>query len=133
MMPSLPTLTLTAVIDILLVAALVYQAILIVRGRRAAHILTGIGILVLAYLGAVWAHLELLRTLLATLAPYTAFAIIVLPHPGGPTSSTPLGTTPPSFWYFSGLRRKSTTSTSSLLAFSIPATSPNVTRVRPFS
>ncbi|HUQ95219.1 MAG TPA: diadenylate cyclase CdaA [Bryobacteraceae bacterium] len=77
-MPSLPSLTLTAVIDILLVAALVYQAILIVRGRRAAHILTGIGVLVLIYVVAVWTQLELLRTLLATLAPYTAFAIIVM-------------------------------------------------------
>jgi diadenylate cyclase len=77
-MPKLPNFTIAAVIDILLVAVLVYQAILIVRGRRAAHILTGIGVLVFVYLGAVWAHLELLRTLLATLAPYTAFALIVM-------------------------------------------------------
>ena len=77
-MPALPQLTFTAILDILLVAALVYQAILIVRGRRAAQILTGIGVLVLVYLAAVWAHLELLRTLLATLAPYTAFALIVM-------------------------------------------------------
>jgi len=77
-MPTLPNLTVSAVIDILLVSVLVYQAILIVRGRRAAHILTGIGVLVFVYLGAVWARLELLRTLLATLAPYTAFALIVM-------------------------------------------------------
>lgn len=76
--PPLPRLTITAVIDILVVAVLVYQTILIIRGRRAAHILSGVGILVGVYLVAVWAHLELLRTLLATLAPYTAFALIVM-------------------------------------------------------
>lgn len=64
--------------DILLVAVLLYQAILMVRGRRAAHILSGIGILVMIYVAAVWLHLELLRTLLATMAPYTAFAVIVM-------------------------------------------------------
>jgi diadenylate cyclase len=76
--PSLPRLTFTAAIDILAVAFLIYQFLMIVRGRRAAHILTGIGILILAYLVAVWTGLELLPSLLATLAPYTAFALIVM-------------------------------------------------------
>ncbi|MCC6341286.1 MAG: TIGR00159 family protein [Bryobacterales bacterium] len=75
---KLPAFSVTAVIDIVCVAFLVYQAILIVRGRRAAHILTGIGVLCLVYLVSVWAHLELLRALLATLAPYTAFGVIVM-------------------------------------------------------
>ena len=34
--------------------------------------------LVVVYLIAVWAHLDLLRTVLAGLAPYTAFALIVM-------------------------------------------------------
>lgn len=76
--PALPKLTPTAVIDILAVAVLIYQFILIVRGRRAAHILTGLWILGLIYLVAVWAHLELLRSVLAGLAPYTAIALIVM-------------------------------------------------------
>src|ERR1700722_8595085 len=76
--PVMPKLTLTAVIDILAVAFLIYQFILIVRGRRAAHVLTGLWILVAAYIVAVWAKLELLRTVLATLAPYTAIALIVM-------------------------------------------------------
>ena len=75
---DMPALTLTSAIDILVVAVLIYQFIVIVRGRRAAHILTGIGVLVAIYLLSVWIHLELLRTLLATLAPYTGFAIIVM-------------------------------------------------------
>ena len=48
-------------IDILAVAFLIYQFIVIVRGRRAAHILTGLWILVAVYLIAVWARLDLLR------------------------------------------------------------------------
>lgn len=70
--------SIVAALDILVVAVLIYQAIQMLRGRRAAHILSGVGVLVLIYLIAVWAGLELLRTLLATLAPYTAFALIVM-------------------------------------------------------
>jgi diadenylate cyclase len=75
---DLPSLTWTSAIDIFVVAVLIYQFIVIVRGRRAAHILTGIGVLIAIYLVSVWARLELLRTLLATLAPYTGFALIVM-------------------------------------------------------
>jgi len=77
-MPMLPRLTVLTVIDILAVALLIYQLILMVRGRHAAHILTGLCLLVLVYVLSVWAHLELLRTILAALAPYSAFALIVM-------------------------------------------------------
>ncbi len=43
-----------------------------------APILTGIGVLLVMYLAAVWAHLDLLRSVLAGLAPYSAFALIVM-------------------------------------------------------
>lgn len=78
LLPVIPKLTVTAVIDIVAVAFLIYQFIAIVRGRRAAHILTGIWILGVIYLIAVWARLELLRTVLAAMAPYTAIALIVM-------------------------------------------------------
>jgi diadenylate cyclase len=71
-------LTLTAAIDILVVAVLLYQFIMIIRGRRAAHILSGLGVLVLAYLVSVWASLELLRAILSNLATYAGFALIVV-------------------------------------------------------
>jgi diadenylate cyclase len=67
-----------AALDILAVAFLIYQFIVIVRGRRAAHVLTGLWILVVIYLIAVWAHLELLRSALAAIAPYSAIALIVM-------------------------------------------------------
>ena len=65
----------------------------------------------------------------APASPATARASSVLPVPGRPASSTPRGIRPPSRWYFSGFLRKSTTSVSSRLASSMPATSANVTIV----
>ena len=60
-------------------------------------------------------------------SPATARASNVFPVPGAPTRSTPLGAVPPSRVYFGGSLRKSTISTSSSSASSIPATSSNVT------
>lgn len=78
LIPVIPKLTVTAVIDILAVAVLIYNFFLMIRGRRAAHVLSGIWVLLLAYVIAVWARLELLRSVLAALAPYTAIALIVM-------------------------------------------------------
>ena len=60
-------------------------------------------------------------------SPAMARASSVLPVPGGPISSTPLGMRPPSFWNFCGSRRNSMISWSSSFASSMPATSLNVT------
>lgn len=68
----------TAGVDILVTAIIIYQFIMIVRGRRSAAMLAGLLVLAFVYLAAVYAKLELLRTLLATLAPYTAFGFIVM-------------------------------------------------------
>jgi diadenylate cyclase len=75
---DLPPLTITAAIDIVIVAILIYQFLLIIRGRRAVHVLLGVCVLGLIYAAAVWVKLELLHTILATLAPYTAIALIVM-------------------------------------------------------
>lgn len=74
----MPRFTSAAALDILITAFIIYQFILIVRGRRSAAMLAGLLVLVLIYLGSVYAKLEMLRTILATLAPYTAFAMIVM-------------------------------------------------------
>src|SRR5215468_2439994 len=60
-------------------------------------------------------------------SPATARASKVLPVPGGPTSKTPFGMRPPSFWNFCASRRNSIISRSSSFASSTPATSLNVT------
>jgi diadenylate cyclase len=76
--PSLPTLDLTGVIDILLVAFVVYEALMVVRGTRAGHILIGILTMVSIYGIASWMGLEALRSLLSFIVPYIGLAIIVL-------------------------------------------------------
>ncbi len=59
-------------------------------------------------------------------SPATAFARRVLPVPGGPTRRTPLGSLPPSRVNRLGLLRNCTTSSTSSLASSNPATSAKV-------
>lgn len=75
---SLRNLTATGIVDILVVAFLIYQCIMVVRGTRAGHILAGILILVALYTAALWAGLEALRSLLSFIVPYLGIAIIVL-------------------------------------------------------
>jgi diadenylate cyclase len=77
-LPVIPKLTLTAVIDILAVAVLIYHFILMLRGRRAMHVFTGLLALVALYLIALSMRMNLLRSVLAALAPYTAIALIVM-------------------------------------------------------
>ena len=68
-LPSLPKLSATAVVDILVVAFLIYQLLMIVRGTRAGHILIGILTMVGIYGVAVWLGLEALRSLLSYIVP----------------------------------------------------------------
>ena len=62
-------------------------------------------------------------------SPAIALASRVLPVPGEPTINTPLGILPPSFWNLLGSFRKSTSSATSSLASSAPATSLKVTLI----
>jgi diadenylate cyclase len=75
---TMPRVGITALLDILAVAVVIYQLLQIVRGTRAAHILAGIVAVATIYQIAVFAQLEALRSLLSSLAPYSAIAIIVL-------------------------------------------------------
>jgi diadenylate cyclase len=75
---TLPAMTIRSVIDILAVAFVVYQLLQIIRGTRAAHILAGILTVIVIYEIAARTGLEALRTLLASLAPYSAIAVIIL-------------------------------------------------------
>lgn len=77
-LPALPSLTASAVVDILVVAALIYQCLMVVRGTRAGHILAGILVMVALYAVAIGAGLEALRSVLSFIVPYLGIAIIVL-------------------------------------------------------
>jgi diadenylate cyclase len=75
---NMPNPGLTGILDILAVALLIYQLLLIVRGTRAAHILTGIVAVAAVYYVAVLAGLEVLRSLLSSLVPLVPIALVVL-------------------------------------------------------
>jgi diadenylate cyclase len=78
LLSSLPHLNLVAILDILVVAFLIFQFLMVVRGRRAAHILVGVLTLVAVFFAVSALGFELLRTLLGGFAPYVPFALIVL-------------------------------------------------------
>ena len=78
LLQSLPHVDFIAIVDILVVACLVYQALMVVRGTRAGHVLIGVFIMVLLYGAAVAARLEALRSVLSFIVPYIGLAIIVL-------------------------------------------------------
>ena len=75
---SFPNPGFTGLVDIAVVAALLYRLLLIVRGTRAAHISVGIIAVASTYWAAGFLHLEALRSLLALLTPYSVIAIVVL-------------------------------------------------------
>ena len=77
-LPSMRDLDVTAVIDILVVAFLVYQCLMVVRGTRAGHILAGILVMVALYAVSLWAGLGALRSVLSLIVPYIGLAVIVL-------------------------------------------------------
>ena len=80
-MPSLsdiPRLSMTSVLDILVVAFLVYEFLKLIKGTRAIPMLVAVVMLGVAF----WiAHVEALKTvdwLITTLLPYAIFALIVV-------------------------------------------------------
>jgi diadenylate cyclase len=60
------------------VAFIIYELLVVVRGTRAAHILVGIITVLVVYIGSLWAGLDALRSLLSYIVPYTAIAAVVL-------------------------------------------------------
>ncbi|MGD0791347.1 MAG: diadenylate cyclase CdaA [Terriglobales bacterium] len=67
-----------SIIDIVLVAILIYQFLVLVRGTRAAPMLVGVAALGLAFYFARLGELRTLNWLLSTLLPYGVFALIVV-------------------------------------------------------
>jgi diadenylate cyclase len=67
-----------SVLDIVLVAILIYQFLSLVRGTRAAPMLIGVATLGLAFYFARLGELRTLNWLLSTLLPYVVFALIVV-------------------------------------------------------
>lgn len=67
-----------SLLDILVVAILIYQFLVLVKGTRASQILTGVAVLAGAFYLARFSELITLNWLLTTLLPYAVFAFIVV-------------------------------------------------------
>jgi len=74
----LPEMSTTSVIDILLVALLIYQFLALIRGTRAVPVLVGVAGITLAIYLAHVAELRTVNFLVGTLLPYGIFALIVV-------------------------------------------------------
>ena len=73
-----PQVSLAMVLDILLVAALVYQVLRLIKGTRAAQMLVGLAALGLAaYLARRW-QLPMVNWLVSRVLPYVGIALVVL-------------------------------------------------------
>jgi diadenylate cyclase len=68
----------TAVIDVVLVAIVIYQLLVLIQGTRAAYMMVGVGALVLALFLSRAGQLTTLNWLTSALLPYAVFALIVI-------------------------------------------------------
>ena len=73
-----PRVSVLAVIDILVVAVIIYQFLVLVRGTRAYQMLVGVFALVVAFYVARLGDLRTVNWLVSTLLPYAVFALIVV-------------------------------------------------------
>lgn len=73
-----PHLSVISIIDILLVAVIIYEFLALIKGTRAALMLIGVGALALAFYFSRLGELTTLNWLISTLLPYTVFALIVV-------------------------------------------------------
>ena len=76
--PHISMISVISILDILLVAILIYQFLVLVRGTRAAPMLVGVATLGLAFYFARLGDLRTLNWLLSTLLPFVVFALIVV-------------------------------------------------------
>src|SRR5437773_575207 len=65
-------------LDIGIVAILVYELLLLIRGTRAAQMALSAGFILLLYFLSQWLQLETVNWVIRNLAAYVVFAIIVL-------------------------------------------------------
>jgi diadenylate cyclase len=74
----LPEFNALTVLDVLLVAILIYQFLLLIRGTRATPMLIGVAVLGLAFYVAHLVELRTLDWLVSTVLPYGIFALVVV-------------------------------------------------------
>ncbi len=75
---TFPRLTPVAIIDILIVAVIIYYFLDLIQGTRAIQMLLGVGLVVVFYYASRWGRLETVQWLLTNVLPYFVFALIVV-------------------------------------------------------
>src|SRR2546427_9533003 len=75
---SVPHLTWTALLDIVLVAAIIYRLLVFIKGTRAVQMALGLALIVVFFYFSRWIRLETVSWMLTNILPYFVFAIIVI-------------------------------------------------------
>src|SRR5690242_16492018 len=71
-------LTWNALLDIFIVAFLIYQILIFIKGTRAVQMAVGLGLIIGFFYFARWVKLETVTWLMTNVLPYFVFAIIVI-------------------------------------------------------
>src|SRR5438477_6407116 len=75
---TVPHLTWTAVLDIVIVAVIIYQLLVFIKGTRAVQMALGLSLIVVFFYVSRWVRLETLSWIMTNILPYFVFAIIVI-------------------------------------------------------
>src|SRR5580704_11794085 len=73
-----PPMSVSSIIDILLVALIVYEFLALIKGTRASLMLVGVAAMALVFYFSRLGELTTLHWLISTLLPYAVFALIVV-------------------------------------------------------
>ena len=73
-----PQVSLISILDILLVAVIIYEFLALIKGTRAALMLVGVAALALAFYFSRLGELVTVNWMISTLLPYAVFALIVV-------------------------------------------------------
>src|SRR6476646_3774306 len=71
-------LTWNAVLDILVVAFVIYHLLVFIKGTRAVQMAAGLGLIIAAFYLARWVQLDAVSWILTNVVPYFVFVIIVI-------------------------------------------------------
>ena len=75
---SVPHLTWTAVLDIVVVAVIIYQLLVFIKGTRAVQMALGLALIVVFFYFSRWIALETVSWMVTNILPYFVFVIIVI-------------------------------------------------------
>src|SRR6266568_8723114 len=75
---TLPPLTWTAMLDILIVGFFIYQLLVFIKGTRAVQMALGLALIVVFFYFSRWVALETDSWMVTNILPYFVFVIIVI-------------------------------------------------------